>query len=902
MDMEMKTIFSDQIEKLRKKRKSPGKKRQIRRMAGLFSGTGLRFLALFLCAALFAGFFPAGAAAEETQDDGQKVTAADLGEMETPEEFPAKGALCLQVARSKSIGADGGTSYLYEEAYLPVLVAQDHSVYGELETLSGLLGLNAQYFAGSVSVTFHETRLLLAQGDTAAGYTTPLYSVMVEMGRAPVILEGEWYVPLDAFLHLTGTLQKYGKANWMGKRQLNLIPPQRTVLDDIGVFYRDAYSRYAFSYVKDLGYTEEQAAELAGQTAVIRYINGVGSLDMRTWLAIAFGGYTEKALQQWEGQSAEKFMTDLLQENEEITAKMLEDSKKQLDYLGCMLDICMSVADSGKGAALAAQGTGAALAGADGVFTAPQLQKALSDTKTALASQGADTYAPQFARCVSAYQNAATALTHLYSLASLGLTFANADEKIVEAAELFYEKRTLLPERTVRDDQYAFVGRKIRQFDSFVSEAAVDQFIVDNGARLLLDAAAMAGYGAAKTAAGGSTLWSTAARVAGGKWIDAAESFQTGIFGMQYEADAIALARQELDRMLAKRTHFSLKEQEEEELRGLFFHAVKACIITRCYGCGGCPALMEKYPGLQQRQNAVNSELIALAARLNNPAIPFGRLPGELLYNGFSVQEHYKNVLYNFCAIQGQVLDWENELPAGNFRIEVMSPKGERLAEFVTDENGWFEEEFVLEEINAWEETPLVQLLTLHLYYKKNPVVLENVQINYFHRYEIEGLHVGRKTQESLVYVTGASVQDGQNVMDIVRIELDEDVFAFDAPDGYGGSYPAYAPLPGQMRLASDGESVLLEEGMEFQTLYGLIMPEDSLLRGLMDFVDAAGNIVPEGLMQATLSNAQEIQEFVDAYYEVNGQYPTFLLKTVNSLAVSAEPVAVVADESDVLH
>ena len=79
-------------------------------------------------------------------------------------------------------------------------------------------------------------------------------------------------------------------------------------------------------------------------------------------------------------------------------------------------------------------------------------------------------------------------------------------------------------------------------------------------------------------------------------------------------------------------------------------------------------------------------------------------------------------------------------------------------------------------------------------------------------------------------------------------------------------------------------------------------MPEDSLLRGLMDFVDAAGNIVPEGLMQATLSNAQEIQEFVDAYYEVNGQYPTFLLKTVNSLAVSAEPVAVVADESDVLH
>ena len=89
---------------------------------------------------------------------------------------------------------------------------------------------------------------------------------------------------------------------------------------------------------------------------------------------------------------------------------------------------------------------------------------------------------------------------------------------------------------------------------------------------------------------------------------------------------------------------------------------------------------------------------------------------------------------------------------------------------------------------------------------------------------------------------------------------------------------------------------------MEFETLYGIMMPEGSLVRGLMDFANSVDSIVPEGLTQASLSSAQEIQDYVDAYYEINGQYPTFLLKTVNSLAISAEPVAVVADETDVLH
>ena len=908
-------LFSVPIRNYRKKEKNAEKIRQIHRREGTSFGPGLRLLSALLCMTLLAGFSPVQSAASGTASglsgtafvasgaafgihqtasgapeetgDGQPVTLTDLGELDVPETWPAKGALCLQVARSKSIGADGGTSYLYEEAFLPVVVAEDHSVYGELDTLAGLLGMNVQYFDSTALVSFFETDIYLTPGDLQAGYTTPLFSVMAEMGRAPVLLDQMWYVPLDEFLSLTGTIQKYGETNWLGKQQLALIPPQRTVLDDIGAFYRDAYSRYAFSYVKDLGYTEEQAAELAGQASVIRYVEGVGSLDLKTWLAIAFGGYD--AIRYYESGCAETFLNCLLQENEEIAVKRLEDSKQTLDYMGCMLDICTS--------AMKKAGT----SGAGSTASAADVQTALAEAKTTLSTQGAGSYAGDFGRYITAYQNTATAFSHLLTLAALGLTFGNADAQMAEAAEAFYENRNLLSERTMREDQYRTVQRKIRQFSGPASKAAVDQFILDNGARLFLDAAAIAEYGAAKTAAGGSALWSASARLVGGEWIDASESFLVGMFGMQYEADAVALAGQELDRMLSEQ-NTALGEAQEKELRNLFFHAAKACLVTRTYGCAGCPAILEKYPQLQTKQNAINEELSSIAARVSNPAVPFGRLPGQLLSAGPYRQEHYKNVLYNFCGLRGQILDWKNERPAKNVRVEVVGKSGKVLAEFVTDKNGKFEAEFALEEINVWEQTPLVQELTLHLYYKRNPVVLEDIQADYFHSYEVNGLHVGRKTQESLVYVQGASAQDGQTAVQILRISLDEDVWRLDAPDGFGGSYPAYVALPGQMHTASDAETVLLEEGVELETVYGRLMPEGSALRGILDFVNEAGSFAPDGLTEASLSDAQEIQDYVDAYYEINGQYPVFLLKTVNSLVVSAEAAMVAADEADIPH
>ena len=917
-------LFSVPIKNFRKQRKNRGDVRQIYCMEGPSFRTGLRLLSVLLCMTLLAGFFPVQSAASgivsgtagtasglsgtafgsfgtasgtpEGTDAGQPVTLTDLGELDAPETYPAKGALCLQVARSKSIGADGGTSYLYEEAYLPVVVAEDHSVYGELDTLAGLLDMNVQYFDSTALVTFFETDVYLALGDPQAGYTTPLFSVMAEMGRAPVLLDQMWYVPLDEFLSLTGTIQKYGETNWLGKQQLALIPPQRTVLDDIGIFYRDAYSRYAFSYVKDLGYAEDQAAELAGQASVIQYVEGIGSLDLRTWLAIAFGRYTRAAIDYYENGYGEAFMNRLLQENEEIAVEWVEGGKKVLDYMGCMLDICASTMKTSGAAASGAAAGSAAASGTAGV------QAALSEAKTALSQQGAGNFLGEYGNYITAWQNAATGLSHLTTLATLFMTFGNADEQMVETAELFYEKKDLLPERTMREEQYRMVEKKIGQFSGSSANAAVTQFFLDNGARLFLDVGAIMEYAVAKKLAGGSALWSAAANLVGGEEIRASDSFLIGMFGMQYEADAVALARQELDDIFSGKEASALSETREEEIRDLVFHAAKACMVTRTYGCAGCPALLEKYPELQEKQNEINEELASIAANVSNRMIPFGRLPGQLRTAGPYRQEHYKNVLYNFCGLRGQILDWKNERPAKNVRVEVVSKSGKVLSEFVTDKNGRFEAEFALEEINVWEQTPLVQELTLHLYYKRNPVVLEDIQADYFHSYEVNGLHVGRKTVETLAYVLGASTQDGQTAVEILRFELDEAAIGFDAPDGFGGSYPAYVALPGQLHTASDAETVLLKEGVELETLYGRLIPEGSMLRGMLDYANEADGIGGSGVTQASLSDAQAIQEYVDAYYEVNGQYPSFLLEMVNSLIVSGEVALVDADEADIPH
>ena len=920
-------LFSVPIKNFRKQRKNRGDVRQIYCMEGPSFRTGLRLLSVLLCMTLLAGFFPVQSAASGIvsgtagtasglsgtafgsfgtasgtpagTDAGQPVTLTDLGELDAPETYPAKGALCLQVARSKSIGADGGTSYLYEEAYLPVVVAEDHSVYGELDTLAGLLDMNVQYFDSTALVTFFETDVYLALGDPQAGYTTPLFSVIAEMGRAPVLLDQMWYVPLDEFLSLTGTIQKYGETNWLDKQQLALIPPQRTVLDDIGIFYRDAYSRYAFSYVKDLGYAEDQAAELAGQASVIQYVEGIGSLDLRTWLAIAFGRYTRAAIDYYENGYGEAFMNRLLQENEEIAVEWVEGGKKVLDYMGCMLDICASTM---KTSGAAASGAAAAAAGSAAASGTAGVQAALSEAKTALSQQGAGNFLGEYGNYITAWQNAATGLSHLTTLATLFMTFGNVDEQMVETAELFYEKKDLLPERTMREEQYRMVEKKIGQFSGSSANAAVTQFFLDNGARLFLDVGAIMEYAVAKKLAGGSALWSAAANLVGGEEIRASDSFLIGMFGMQYEADAVALARQELDDIFFGKEASALSETREEEIRDLVFHAAKACMVTRTYGCAGCPALLEKYPELQEKQNEINEELASIAANVSNRMIPFGRLPGQLRTAGPYRQEHYKNVLYNFCGLRGQILDWKNERPAKNVRVEVVSKSGKVLSEFVTDKNGRFEAEFALEEINVWEQTPLVQELTLHLYYKRNPVVLEDIQADYFHSYEVNGLHVGRKTVETLAYVLGASTQDGQTAVEILRFELDEAVIGFDAPDGFGGSYPAYVALPGQLHAASDAETVLLKEGVELETLYGRLIPEGSMLRGMLDYANEADGIGGSGVTQASLSDAQEIQEYVDAYYEVNGQYPSFLLEMVNSLIVSGEVALVDADEADIPH
>lgn len=231
-------------------------------------------------------------------------------------------------------------------------------------------------------------------------------------------------------------------------------------------------------------------------------------------------------------------------------------------------------------------------------------------------------------------------------------------------------------------------------------------------------------------------------------------------------------------------------------------------------------------------------------------------------------------------------------------KVEVLDELGEVLTEFETDEEGCFKKEFALAEMNVWKDRPAVQELTLRMNYKKNPVVMENIEVNYFHKYEVKNLHVGRKTEEGVAYVLGARQSGDKVLMDIWRVDFTEDAVFLDVPDFQGGSITAYTAMEGQMILAPEVITVELEEGMEFGTYFSQVMPEHSLLRGMVSYtnsIEEMNGIIPEALTKLSLKTAEDIQDYVDAYYQLGHEYPTFYIKTTNSLVLSVDVAVVVA-------
>ena len=212
-----------------------------------------------LCIALMSGLFPMVAMAENVQE---KITVETLEGLAEPTEFPAEGTMHLYVLKETSLGENYVDSF--EEAYLPVIVTQNKHVYAKLSALQGHLGMRVDGSDGPKgeavrTVRYHNSALFLKAGDSSATYTMYMSNgygdkdsiypyTNFRLGNAPLMYKEEFYVPLDAFLQCTGSLAFYAGENDMGKQDLYITPPQRTVLDDMLYVCRGAYSEYRFDF------------------------------------------------------------------------------------------------------------------------------------------------------------------------------------------------------------------------------------------------------------------------------------------------------------------------------------------------------------------------------------------------------------------------------------------------------------------------------------------------------------------------------------------------------------------------------------------------------------------------------------------------------------------------------
>lgn len=243
-----------------------------------------RILAAFLAVLILTGSVPVNA-------QEHKITMTELEEIAAPTEFPAKGTICMQVA--KDVALDEGGYYVvnYSRDYLPVIVDEAQRVYAKLSVLADHLSMEAEDLGGTVRVSYYDTSIYLELNSSQAGYQNSLFCAFINMGQVPVIFEEEWYVPLDAFLQVTDCFARYYEKNEYDKLDLLIVPPQRTILDDLADFKQNLYQDYVFEYTKDIGYTEEDSKKLAGFSAVLRYLNGLIGLEWNALSAVSFSSW-----------------------------------------------------------------------------------------------------------------------------------------------------------------------------------------------------------------------------------------------------------------------------------------------------------------------------------------------------------------------------------------------------------------------------------------------------------------------------------------------------------------------------------------------------------------------------------------------------------------------------------
>lgn len=812
-------------------------------------------------------------------EDETEVSLTELEEMPEPTVSPAKGYIGIKVADDRFIDSDGKTSYAYRETYLPVVTDEDHIVYGKLDSLCSILSMESFTDSNTAVVKFHGNKVYMKLRSSLFTYQSPLFSVNVAASFTPVKLGNDWYVPLDSFLDVTGTYHDYIGETSVETEQLCLIPPQETVLDVFADFYKNMYHRYAFDYLKDIGYTEKVKENITAYSKIIQYVNGIGSLDSYTWGEMIFRLYEEEKGEIFNKKYVDNYMKCLLQPSESELAEQLNAVKKVTDAVGAVSDLVMT---------------------SDKYLTEEKMTEIISLLQN-------NSYAPKltdYTQLMDGWEkldfmekidkplsSAKDMLGYYLSYRSLKSSFENANSWFITANKNFLDHYTELSKAQMTDVTYRQAKEISREISSEKNMDVSKQWFSENWMEIMVNSGALLGSPIMGELSVASSAWTFTTNLFYGHWLDASESYLNGLFGIQYETDVMMYATQKYLEYFSDAKKVWTKN-DEFEFRYLFSDAAKSCYVTRQFGLKGCEDNLIYYPGRKAEQERINKELEEYIAVLSDFDRPFGLMPQELVYIGSGEQDHYPNVVFNIAELTGQVLRWDDEQPAKNVRIEIHDEDGTVLEECYTDRDGMFDVAFVLGDQDVFStDEAAIRDLNLHLYYKKYPVVMELAEdVQCYKKYQIDGLHVGEKSEEHLVYLTGARTEGDKTILLVQEIDLGENPIALDVPDYVGGtSYTAYLSSTGEINR-SDTDSYLLRDGVTFGSIYTAQIPEGGFLDGLLTFTNDLNGAYPEDFKNSKMHNADEIISFITHYREYVYDDPVYVITTVNSEIKALEP------------
>lgn len=549
---------------------------------------GYRLLAVWLCLCLFFG------------TAGEAATVRDLGSVTEPAQFPAEGYIHAELYCDVEQKGEH-FQYSKEEAYLPVAVSADQTVYAHLDFLAEKLDLEVSYAGQTARLDSFESSILMKLGDREYGYLNDLYQFSVEGAAAPALFQGTWYVPLDIVLNLTGCGVVYTKEDFRGKKILALVKPQRDLEDELALFYRKR-SLYPFSYTQ-LGYSEELVEKMEDDKQIQQFLYRLGCLKPREWIyTIGCIGEIPFMLREKQGKTTwptfqqkrtgagkeailedmylDTYMACLLQEDEAILQQTVEDTLETVDRLVAFGDIVSDANELSDGSILA--GAMAAME------TYTDMNSMILNNGLILENQFSGLYAP---------------IQLLTGVLFIRYQYENSSRFEVEAARDFLERsgslhREIVPANTntvnrilrrqnglpeeemqeyLGEYQYFQIEQNVSAYEKYVTEAAVYseyyeehtagffgealfaecrknldatwRYCAENGISLLYSVSdwlgnreELLGAVASKALAVvalASSVWELGGKVLFGRQIEEGESFLAGSFGVVYQKDTM---------------------------------------------------------------------------------------------------------------------------------------------------------------------------------------------------------------------------------------------------------------------------------------------------------------------------------------------------------------------------